>query len=166
MIVQQQAWPEWFERHMGSRWKNYHIIFPWESLKTGWVLKEEVTERRGRSKKLPDHFKETRGYWKLKDEAVARTLRGIRCGIGYGPVLINYGMNTLGGGQWLSLRSARCYVGVCRGSPPSLHRRLGGSRNRFNPVEGRGKSYLCRESNSDCRYMPGHNPIFWTLSRS
>jgi hypothetical protein len=34
----------------------------------------EVTERRGRSKKLLDHLKERRGYWKLKDEAVARSV--------------------------------------------------------------------------------------------
>jgi len=47
----------------------------------------EVTGRRGRSKQLLDHLKETRGYWKLKEEAVARTVRGTRCGRSYGPVV-------------------------------------------------------------------------------
>jgi hypothetical protein len=35
----------------------------------------EVTEGRGiRNKQLPDNLKETRGYWKLKEEALDRTL--------------------------------------------------------------------------------------------
>ena len=46
-----------------------------------------MTGRRGRSKQLLDHLKETRGYWKLKEEAVGRTVRGTRGGRGYGPVV-------------------------------------------------------------------------------
>jgi len=45
----------------------------------------EVTRRRGRRcKQLLDHLKETWGYWKLKEEALYRTLRRTCCGRGYG----------------------------------------------------------------------------------
>jgi hypothetical protein len=48
----------------------------------------EVTGRRGkRCKKLLDDLKETRGYWKLKEEALDRTLWRTRFGRGYGPVV-------------------------------------------------------------------------------
>ena len=47
----------------------------------------EVTGRRGRrSKQLLDDLKEKRGYWKLKEEALDRTLWRICFGRGYGPV--------------------------------------------------------------------------------
>ena len=47
----------------------------------------EVTRRRGRRrKKLVDDFKEKRGNWKVKDEALDRTLRRTRFGRSYGPV--------------------------------------------------------------------------------
>jgi len=46
-----------------------------------------VTERRGKgSKQLLDHLKETRGFWKLKMEALDRTVWRTRCGIDHGPV--------------------------------------------------------------------------------
>jgi len=47
----------------------------------------EVTGRRGRKRKqLLDDHKEKRAYWKLKGEALDRTLWRIRFGRGYGPV--------------------------------------------------------------------------------
>jgi len=47
----------------------------------------EVTERRVRRRKqLLDDLKETREYWKLKDEAIDRTLWRTRFGRGCGPV--------------------------------------------------------------------------------
>jgi hypothetical protein len=46
----------------------------------------EVTERRGRRRKqLLDVLKEKRGYWKLKEEALDRTLWRTRFGRRYGP---------------------------------------------------------------------------------
>jgi hypothetical protein len=48
----------------------------------------EMTGRRGRRRKqLLDDLKEKRIYWKLKEEAVDRTLWRTRFGRGYGPVL-------------------------------------------------------------------------------
>jgi hypothetical protein len=48
----------------------------------------DVTGRRGkRRKQLVDDFKETRIYWKLKVEALDRTLWRRRLGRGYGPVV-------------------------------------------------------------------------------
>jgi hypothetical protein len=47
-----------------------------------------VTGRRGRKRKqLLDDYKEKRTYWKLKREAVDRTLWRIRFGRGFGPVV-------------------------------------------------------------------------------
>jgi hypothetical protein len=47
-----------------------------------------MTGRRGRScKQLLDDLKEKRRYWKLKEEALDRTLWRTRFGIGYGPVV-------------------------------------------------------------------------------
>jgi hypothetical protein len=49
--------------------------------------KIEVTERRGRRlKQLLDDLEETRGYWKLKEEALDNTLWRTHIGRGYGPV--------------------------------------------------------------------------------
>jgi hypothetical protein len=48
----------------------------------------EVTARRGRRRKqLLDDLKEKRGYWKLKEEAVDRTLWLTGFVRGYGPVV-------------------------------------------------------------------------------
>jgi hypothetical protein len=48
----------------------------------------EMTGRRGRRcKQVLDDFKERRGYWKFKEEALDRNLWRIRCGRGYGPVV-------------------------------------------------------------------------------
>jgi hypothetical protein len=47
----------------------------------------EVTGRRRRRKQLPDDLKETRGYWKLKEEALDRTLSRTRFGRAYGHVV-------------------------------------------------------------------------------
>jgi hypothetical protein len=46
-----------------------------------------VTGRRGRCKHLVDDLKEKRGYWKLKEEVLDRTLLRTHCGRGYGPVV-------------------------------------------------------------------------------
>ena len=49
--------------------------------------KIEGTRRRGRrSKRLRDGLKGTRGYCKLKEEALERILWRNRCGRGYGPI--------------------------------------------------------------------------------
>jgi hypothetical protein len=54
----------------------------------------EITERRGRrSKQLLDDLKEKTGYWKLKEEALDRTLWRTRLGRGYRPVVRHYRMN-------------------------------------------------------------------------
>ena len=48
----------------------------------------EVTGRRRRKhRQLLDNLKEKTGYWKLKEEALDRTLRRIGFGRGYGPVV-------------------------------------------------------------------------------
>jgi hypothetical protein len=48
----------------------------------------EMTGRRGsRRKQLQDDLKEKRRYWKLKEEALDRTLWRTRFGRGYGPVV-------------------------------------------------------------------------------
>jgi hypothetical protein len=48
----------------------------------------EVTGRRGRRcKKLLDELKEKRRYWKLKEEALDRTVWRTRCGRGDGLVV-------------------------------------------------------------------------------
>jgi hypothetical protein len=47
----------------------------------------EVTGRGGRRRKqLLDDLKENRGYWKLKEEAMDRTMWKARFGRDYGPV--------------------------------------------------------------------------------
>jgi hypothetical protein len=48
----------------------------------------EVTGRRGRRRKqLLDGLKETRGYWKLKEDALHCTMWRTRFARGYGPVV-------------------------------------------------------------------------------
>jgi hypothetical protein len=48
----------------------------------------EVTRRRGRRhKQLVDDLREKRGYWKLKEESLYRTLWRAHFGRGYGPVV-------------------------------------------------------------------------------
>jgi hypothetical protein len=48
----------------------------------------EMTRRRGRRRKqLRDDLKEKRRYWKLKEEALDRTLWRTRVERGYGPVI-------------------------------------------------------------------------------
>jgi len=50
----------------------------------------KVTGRGGRRRtELQDCLKETRGYWKLKEEAVDRTVWGTGFGRGCGPVVRN-----------------------------------------------------------------------------
>ena len=49
--------------------------------------RNELTGRRGRRRKqLLDDIKETREYWKLKEEAINRSLCKTRFRRGYGPV--------------------------------------------------------------------------------
>ena len=53
-----------------------------------------MTRRRGRrSKQLLDGLKEKIGYWKLKEEALDRTVWRKRFGRGYGPVVGQATMN-------------------------------------------------------------------------
>jgi hypothetical protein len=48
----------------------------------------ETTGRRGRRRKqLLDDLKEKKRYWKLKEEALDRTVWRTRFGRGYGPVV-------------------------------------------------------------------------------
>jgi hypothetical protein len=48
----------------------------------------EMTGRRGRRRKqLLDYLKDKRRYWKLKEEALDRTVWRTRFGRGYGPVV-------------------------------------------------------------------------------
>jgi hypothetical protein len=48
----------------------------------------EMTGRRGRRRKqLLDALKEKRRYWKLKEEAIDRTMWRTHFGRGYGPVV-------------------------------------------------------------------------------
>jgi hypothetical protein len=48
----------------------------------------EITGRRGRRRKqLLDDLNETRGYWKLKEEALDHTMWRTSFGRGYGPVV-------------------------------------------------------------------------------
>jgi hypothetical protein len=50
--------------------------------------RREMTGRgRGRREQLLDNLKEKRRYWKLKEEALDRTLWRTRFGRGYGPVV-------------------------------------------------------------------------------
>jgi hypothetical protein len=58
----------------------------------------EMTGRRGRRhKQLLDDLKEKKRYWKLKEEALDRTLWRARFGRGYGPVVrqTDYRMNEI-----------------------------------------------------------------------
>ena len=58
------------------------------SKKTYHIEKIEVTRRRGRRrKKLLDDLKDSRGYCKLKEEALDRTMWRNRFGRGFGPVV-------------------------------------------------------------------------------
>jgi hypothetical protein len=50
----------------------------------GWI---EMMRRRRRRKQLLDDHKEKRRYWKLKEEALDRTVWRTRFGRGYGPVV-------------------------------------------------------------------------------
>jgi hypothetical protein len=60
-----------------------------------------VTGRRGRRcKRLLDDVKETRGYRKLKDETLDRTVWRTRFGRGYGPV-VGYTVGRMDG--WMAL---------------------------------------------------------------
>jgi hypothetical protein len=59
-----------------------HVI---EGMKEGRI---EVTGRQGRRRKqLLDDLKKTRGYWKLKEEALDRTLWRTRSATEYEPIL-------------------------------------------------------------------------------
>jgi hypothetical protein len=81
--------------HTISRWKANLIGHIW---RRDCLLKHvtegkidgriEVTGRRGRRRKqLLDDLKEKRGYWKLKEEALHRSLWKTRFGSGYGAVV-------------------------------------------------------------------------------
>jgi hypothetical protein len=65
--------------------RNYLLKHVFEEKLRGMV---QVTGKRGRRrKKLLDDLKEKRGYWKLKEEAVDRTVWRTRFGRGYRPVV-------------------------------------------------------------------------------
>jgi hypothetical protein len=57
-------------------------------------LKQAVRGKKGKQgkicKQLRDYLKETRKYWKLKEEALDRFLLRTRLGRGYGPVFRHY----------------------------------------------------------------------------
>jgi hypothetical protein len=68
----------------------------------------EMTGRRGRRRRqLPDDLKETRMYWKLKEEALDRTLWRTRFKRGCGPVvrmnggegIVNFKVSGVGQGR-------------------------------------------------------------------
>jgi hypothetical protein len=66
-----------------------------------------MTGRRGRRRKqLLDDLKEKRRYWKLKEEALDRTLWRTRFGRGYGPVVrqATGSMNVTVGSSFVILR--------------------------------------------------------------
>jgi hypothetical protein len=46
-----------------------------------------MAKRGTRCKQILDYLKETRGYWKLMEETLDRSLWRTRFGRGYGPVL-------------------------------------------------------------------------------
>jgi hypothetical protein len=48
---------------------------------------EVMGRQERRCKQLLDNYKETRRHWKLKEEALDRTVRRTRFGRGYGPVV-------------------------------------------------------------------------------
>jgi hypothetical protein len=49
--------------------------------------KTEGTDKRRRSKELDGELKETRGHWKLKENAIDRNLWRTLFGRGYGPAV-------------------------------------------------------------------------------
>ena len=60
----------------------------------GNIEEIEVTTRRVRRRQqLLDDLKENRGYWKLKEDALDRSLWRTRFGRGYGPLVTDYRMN-------------------------------------------------------------------------
>jgi hypothetical protein len=67
-----------------------HYIWPRNCL-INYVIEgkiEVIERRRRRLKQLLDGIKETRGYWKLEDEALDRALRSNSFKRGYGCVLV------------------------------------------------------------------------------
>ena len=50
-------------------------------------LRKDGRKDRSERKKLLDDIKEKRGYWKLKEQALNRSLWRTRFGRGYGPVV-------------------------------------------------------------------------------
>jgi hypothetical protein len=88
-ITYSQGWEE--HPTCNKRRKSYWIVhlLPRKCLlKHAIKGKIERTGRRGRRRKqLMDNSKETRGYWKLKQEASDRTLRRIRFGRECGPAV-------------------------------------------------------------------------------
>jgi hypothetical protein len=81
----------------------------------------EMTGRRGRRRKqLQDDLKEKKIYWKLKEEALHRTLWRIRFGRGYGPVVRQ---TTEWMNEWILYHTTQCnYPNDHR-----LHQHRGGS---------------------------------------
>jgi hypothetical protein len=54
----------------------------------GKINRTEVTERRGRRRIRTSYdVMEARGYWKLQEEALNRSLWRNRCGRGFGPLV-------------------------------------------------------------------------------
>jgi hypothetical protein len=91
-----------------------HDILSWVSKGCGSVylficlyIIKEVTRRRGRRrKKLLDDLKDRRGYSRLKEEALDRTMWRNRFGRGFGPVVRQ---NT----DWMNIIKRRCFKLRC-----------------------------------------------------
>ena len=68
------------------------VVSPFKSIEGKIGGRIEVTGRRGRRvRQLLDDLKEMRGYWKLKEKALDRTVW--RAGFGEGCGLVRQGMN-------------------------------------------------------------------------
>jgi hypothetical protein len=93
--------------------------------KLEWSI--EMMGRRGRRRKqLLDDRKEKRRYWKLKEEALDRTLWRTRFGWGYGPVVSDYRMN-----EWMNVKVFK--TGSLGYTQPSMLRIPVGGWGRSSP---------------------------------
>jgi hypothetical protein len=105
--MEKMSWTDRVRNEVLHRVKERNIVHTIKRRKANWIghilrknclLKQviegklegriEMTGRRGRRRKqLLDALKEKRRYWKLKEEALDRTLWRTRFGRGYGPVV-------------------------------------------------------------------------------
>ena len=135
--------------------------------------------RRGRgSKQLLDALKETRGYRKLKEEALDSTLWRTGCGMSYGPVVRHYVMDEVKNGavcgSWLVIAHQRMhlwcnvlsrkgsnYRGIicpCDSSSP-INPKCGGVG--MNPGFRRGRPLIERLNPSKARSPYHHHHLYF-----